>query len=73
MRARNKLNKIDGENQYRDNNYLIANLEDKKKEFEEANENLRKENVDLGGFGQDGLIIKKNMQKLKEETDRIKS
>ena len=39
----------------------------------EANENLEKENVDLGGFGQDGVIIRKNMQKLKEETDRIKS
>ena len=73
MRARNKLSKVDDLNQIRDNEYLIANLKDKKSEFIEANENLEKENVDLGGFGQDGVIIRKNMQKLKEETDRIKS
>ena len=50
LRARNKLSVIDDLNQIRDNEYLIANLEDKKTEFIGANENLEKENVDLGGF-----------------------
>ena len=65
--------KDDKERQIRDNEYLLANLEQKKIEFAEANVNLTKENGDLGGFAEDGKIIRKNMDKLVEETTKIKT
>ena len=73
MWARKIMAANDTRNEIRDNEYLIANLEQKKQEFIDANENLVKENKDLGGFTEDGKIIRKNMDKLVEETNRIKS
>ena len=73
MWARAKMKAKDMLNEIRDDEYLIANLEQKQKEFEEANENLIKENKDLSGFTEDGKIIRKNMEKLVEETTRIKN
>ena len=53
--------------------YLQANLELKKKEFEEKNEELIAENKDLNGFTTDGQIVRNNMNKIQDEVDKLKS
>lgn len=62
--ARRMMTKNDFEREIRDGAYLNANLEDKKKRLTEENANFEKENAELLQFTKDGVVIKKNMERL---------
>lgn len=71
--ARRQYDRINLERDIRDAAYLYANLQDKEKNLNVENKKLEEQNKDLGVFTKDGEIVKANMQRLKEETDSIRS
>ena len=62
--VRRKENRKDYHREIRDAAYLQANLELREKELSEKNEELIGENGDLGGFTNDGEIVKNNLKKV---------
>jgi hypothetical protein len=67
------LTKADFERQIRDAAYLHANLGQRTTSLTTENTRLGSENKELHQFGQDGSVIRTNMERLKAETDKIKS
>ncbi len=51
--------------------FLYANLQEKEKEFKASNKNLSSENKELTQFSEDGQVIRRNMERLKEERDKL--
>jgi chromosome segregation ATPase len=68
---RKKMNKRDLDAAIRDAAYLQANLEAKQAYYLENNEHLTNENAELGQFTDDGTVIRKNMERLKDERDKL--
>jgi chromosome segregation ATPase len=68
---RRLMNKSDLDKAIRDAAYMQANLEAKQSYFGENNEHLTNENGELGQFTDDGTVIRKNMERLKEERDKL--
>lgn len=68
---RKLMNKRDLDAAIRDGAYLQANLEAKRDYYEENNDNLTEENAELGQFTDDGTVIRKNMERLREERDKL--
>lgn len=68
---RKLMNKSDLDKAIRDSAYMQANLEAKQSYFMENNEHLTNENGELGQFTDDGTVIRKNMERLKEERDKL--
>ena len=52
---------------------MHANLEQQQATLTSENARLGSENKELHQFGQDGSVIRKNMERLKAETEKIKS
>jgi len=67
------MNKFDLNKAIREGNDLIQNLKDKEKELKSSSANLRKENGELNQFTEDGQVIRRNMERLKEERDKLDS
>ena len=63
------MNRKDLDNAIRDATYMQANLEARQAEFYKQNEFLTKENAELGQFGDDGVVIRKNMERLRSEVE----
>jgi chromosome segregation ATPase len=68
---RRLMNKRDLDAAIRDAAYMQANLEEKQAYYEENNEHLTNENGELGQFTDDGTVIRKNMERLQEERDKL--
>ena len=65
------MNKRDLDAAIRDGAYMQANLEAKQSYFSENNEHLTLENGELGQFTDDGTVIRKNMERLRDERDKL--
>jgi predicted nuclease with TOPRIM domain len=63
--------KIDYEREIRDAAYLHANLEQREQHLNEENEKLIAENQELSQFTEDGSVIRRNMERLQQETSKI--
>lgn len=63
--------KVDYEREIRDAAYLHANLEQREQMLNDENEKLESENAELSQFTEDGSVIRRNMERLKAETDKI--
>lgn len=72
-RVRRRENRDDYHREIRDAAYLQANLEQRQRELEASNDELRNENADLSGFTTDGEIVRNNMNKVKAEVELLKS
>jgi chromosome segregation ATPase len=68
---RRLMNKRDLDAALRDAAYMQANLESKQEYYDENNEHLTNENGELGQFTDDGTVIRKNMERLQEERDKL--
>ena len=71
--ARRQMTRVDFERQIRDAAYLHANLEQQQISITAENAKYISENKELHQFGQDGSVIRKNKEKLVDETDKFKS
>jgi len=69
--AGRKMAKIDYEREIRDAAYLHANLEQREQALNDENEKLIAENKELGQFTEDGSVIRRNLDRLKQETTKI--
>ena len=63
--------KVDYEREIRDAAYLHANLEQREQMLNDENEKLESENAELSQFTEDGSVIRRNMERLNAETDKI--
>lgn len=68
---RKQMNKRDLDAAIRDSAYMQANLEAKQTYFSENNEHLTSENGELGQFTDDGTVIRRNMERLRDERDKL--
>ena len=69
--AGRKMAKIDYEREIRDAAYLHANLEQREQTLNDENEKLIAENSELSQFTEDGTVIRRNLDRLKQETSKI--
>ena len=69
---RKLMNKKDLLAAIRDAAYMQANLEAKQSYYDENNEHLTGENAELGQSTDDGTVIRKNMERLRDERDKLK-
>ena len=65
------MNKRDLDAAIRDGAYMQANLEAKQSYFSENNGHLESENGELGQFTDDGTVIRRNMERLRDERDKL--
>lgn len=65
--------RLDYEREIRDAAYLHANLEQSESELNDHNDKLEAENKELSQFTEDGSVIRRNMERLKDETEKIAS
>jgi len=69
--AGRQMARLDYEREIRDAAYLHANLEQRESELNDENDKLKAENKELGQFTEDGSVIRRNMERLKDETEKI--
>ena len=69
--AKRIMEKTDCLREIRDAAYVHANLQERENRLNGENDNFQKENGELGQFTKDGEIIKVNMEKLREERNKI--
>lgn len=69
---RKLMNREDLDNAIRDAAYMQANLEARQADFYKQNEFLEKENAELSQFSDDGVVIRRNMERLKSEVEDLR-
>lgn len=69
---RKLMNREDLDNAIRDAAYMQANLEARQADFYKQNEFLEKENAELSQFSDDGVVIRRNMERLKGEVEDLR-
>jgi len=73
LHKKHLIDKRDREREIRDAAYLHANLQERELKLNSENDNFKKENTDLDQFAKDGSVIRTNMQRLKDDRDKLKS
>ena len=67
------MNRRDMDIHIRDAAYMQANLEARQADFYEKNEYLEGENKEIGVFREDGNVIRRNMDRLKDEVEGLRT